>query len=189
MSKDIVVMIDMQKDFIDGALGSPAAQAIVPKVVEYLNSLPADVPVFATLDTHRDDYLDTLEGKMLPVKHCIHSTLGWEFNGDVAKALSKRIENNCTVEQVMKFTFGSRELPIGLKAWLADAKEQTCSYVLHLLGLCTDICCVCNAMILRTAFPNNRIVCHADMCAGTSPEAHKAALTVMKSCQIEIVGE
>ena len=169
----VLVVVDMQKDFVDGALGSAEAVAIVSNVVEKIKSF--DGYIFVTYDTHSEDYLNTSEGKKLPVPHCIKGTDGWELDSQVETALEGK--NFVAVE---KPTFGSVNLPQLIRN---RAGEE---FSLELIGLCTDICVVSNALILKANFPENEISVIADCCAGVTPEAHNAALQTMKSCQINI---
>lgn len=175
--KKVLIVIDMQNDFVTGSLGTPEAQAIVPKVVEKVNECSATgYEIVFTQDTHFDDetgnYLNTLEGKYLPVKHCIFNTEGWGIIPDLEANSTNIIE---------KFTFGFDEW------WDLFSFETDIQF--ELIGLCTDICVISNALILRAQFPNSEIIVHADCCAGTTPEKHSAALEVMKSCQIIVEGE
>lgn len=173
--RKILVVIDMQKDFIDGALGTKEAQAIVEHVVEKIRSYPAG-NVYATRDTHQENYLESAEGKHLPVKHCIEGTEGWELHPDVAKALGE-----ATI--VNKPTFGS--------VVLADLLEEESAgeeLEIELAGLCTDICVVSNALLLKAVMPEVPITVDASCCAGVTPESHQAALLTMEMCQIEITG-
>ena len=172
--KKILVVVDMQKDFVDGALGSKEAVAIVPAVVERIRAFDGDI--FVTYDTHFENYMDTAEGKKLPVPHCIKGMPGWELNADVAAALA---EKNYT--PVEKLTFGSIDLP-GL------VKEATGedAFSIELIGLCTDICVVSNALLLKASFPEAPISVDAACCAGVTPAKHEAALETMRSCQIDI---
>ena len=176
-----LVVIDMQNDFIDGALGTPEAQAIVPKVAhkieEYLDR--GDQVIF-TRDTHHRNYLETLEGKKLPVEHCIEETAGWMIDRRLQEYV-KPYEGNV----INKFTFGCANWIIRL----APARFAYPVDGIELVGLCTDICVVSNALILKANFPETEITVDASCCAGTTPENHKAALQVMKCCQINIVGE
>lgn len=164
-----LIVIDMQNDFISDALGSKEAQAIVEnakaKIAAYKES---GNKIIYTRDTHGEDYLNTPEGKKLPVIHCVKGTKGWE----IADGLY--IEGS---EIIDKPTFGY----MGWDKMLFDEIE--------LIGLCTDICVVSNAMILKAAFPNVNITVDASCCAGVTPETHKAALATMKMCQIDVIGE
>ena len=173
--KQFLIVVDMQKDFVDGALGTPEAVAIVPRVVEKIRRFSGEI--FVTLDTHGPDYLQTAEGKKLPVSHCIRGTEGWRLNQDVAQALEGK-----DYIQVEKPTFGSTELPMRI-AQAAGGEPFT----LELIGLCTDICVVSNALLLKASFPEIPISVDAACCAGVSPKTHQAALDTMACCQIEIL--
>ena len=172
--KRFLVVVDMQRDFVDGALGTAEAVAIVPAVVEKIRSFDGDIIV--TYDTHYADYMDTTEGKKLPVPHCIEGTAGWELNDEVQAALNEK-----GYSWLKKPTFGSVELPQLIKA---KAGEE--DLTVELIGLCTDICVVSNALLLKANFPEKEISVDAKCCAGVTPESHNAALTTMKMCQIEI---
>lgn len=172
--KKILVVVDMQKDFVDGALGSKEAAAIVPNVVNKIKDFEGDI--FVTYDTHFENYMDTNEGKNLPVPHCIKGTDGWELNEEVAKALANR-----KYTPVEKITFGSVDLP-GLVGKAAGDE----AFTVELVGLCTDICVVSNALLLKANFPEMNILVDAACCAGVTVESHEAALTTMKMCQIEV---
>ncbi|MBQ3704124.1 MAG: cysteine hydrolase [Oscillospiraceae bacterium] len=172
--KHFLIVVDMQKDFVDGALGSAEAVAIVPTVVEKIEGF--DGEIFATFDTHGADYLETAEGRHLPVPHCIKGTDGWKLDAAVAAALEKR-----GYTAVEKNTFGSADLAGLLRE--AAAGE---AFDLELIGLCTDICVVSNALLLKASFPEAPIAVDAACCAGVTPEKHEAALETMRSCQIEL---
>lgn len=170
----------MQNDFIDGALGSEAAQAVVPNAVSKIESFEGHV--IATRDTHGQDYLtDTLEGRLLPVAHCIRGSHGWMLSDKISGA----IERKGDFEYIDKTTFGSVDLPSHIAAIPGFGKQSE----IELIGLDTDICVVSNALALRMHFPDNPIKVDASCCAGTTPERHRAALETLKSCQIEITGE
>lgn len=173
--KKILVIVDMQNDFIDGSLGTVEAKQIVPNVVRKINDFDGE-EIFVTYDTHNKDYLSTLEGQKLPVMHCIDGTQGHLLNEDISKAL----ENKSYVK-VFKETFGSFEIVKQLKSLYDEELE------FEIMGLCTDICVVSNVMILRAGYPNARITVDSSCCAGVTPESHAAALMTMQSCQIEIV--
>lgn len=172
--KKILVVVDMQKDFVDGALGSKEAVAIVPAVVEKINGF--DGEIFATYDTHFENYMDTAEGKKLPVPHCLKGTDGWELNGEVKKALAAK-----KFTPVEKKTFGSVDLPVLVREAVGDGE-----FTIEVIGLCTDICVVSNALILKANFPEVPITVDAACCAGVTPEKHEAALETMRSCQIDV---
>lgn len=185
--RKILVVIDMQNDFIDGPLGTPEAQAIVPKIVHKMKTYSGtDTDILFTKDTHYDNYLETQEGKNLPVEHCKFMTNGWSINKDIAAEFkvgdyfiysSRDIINS----RILKETFGSFKLIDLLKT--IDFEE------IELVGVCTDICVVSNAMLLKAAFPEKLITVDASCCAGVTPETHKAALTTMKMCQINVINE
>ena len=172
--RKILLVIDMQKDFIDGSLGTKEAQTIVDRVAEEIGKYPAE-NVFATRDTHPANYLDTQEGRHLPVVHCVKGTPGWELNEKIAAALG-------SAEVIDKPTFGSVVLAEKIKA-LAEKEELE----ITLVGLCTDICVVSNALLVKAFLPETPVKVLADCCAGVTPESHKAALETMKMCQVEIV--
>lgn len=175
--RQFLIVVDMQKDFIDGSLGTPEAQAIVPAVVDRIRAArEAGLEVIATLDTHPEHYLDTAEGKKLPVRHCIRGTEGWRLDPRIAGALE-----GC--ETVEKPTFGSVRLPEFIRAHAGDADRLS----IELVGLCTDICVVSNALLLKAHFPEAAISVRRDCCAGVTPEKHEAALMTLASCQVDIV--
>ena len=179
-SDKVLVLVDMQNDFIDGTLGSDAAQAIVPAVAQKVRAW--DGYVVATRDTHGPDYLTaTLEGRLLPVEHCLKDSKGWQICDEVASAL----EGKAYLGAVDKVTFGSVDLPKVVASVPGFSKET----VIEVVGLDTDICVVSNALSLRMHFPDNIIKVDASCCAGTCPERHEAALATMRSCQIEVIGE
>ena len=172
----LLVVVDMQNDFIDGTLGTPEAVAIVPNVVKKIENWDGDV--VCTMDTHYENYKETNEGKHLPVPHCIKGTDGWRINKDVDIAF----ENICNYFTVYsKGTFGSTELA-------ENIYDSDYDYV-ELIGLCTDICVVSNALLIKAHCPEIDIVVDASCCAGVTPNSHKAALTTMKMCQIDVIGE
>lgn len=172
--RKILVVVDMQKDFIDGALGTKEAQAIVRPVIAKMKTY-GQSDIYVTRDTHEEDYLDTAEGRKLPVVHCVRNTEGWQLHPEVeATADSSHI--------IDKPTFGSMALMELLRR--ENEKEPL---EIELVGLCTDICVVSNALLLKAAMPEVTIRVDADCCAGVTPESHKAALTTMEMCQIEII--
>ena len=172
--RKILIVIDMQNDFIDGALGTKEAEAIVGAVCEKIRSYPAQ-DVIATMDTHGEDYLTTQEGRNLPVSHCIKGTDGWRIRPEVAALLSE-------AQIYEKPSFGSIALAEDLKE---RSKEEELE--LELVGLCTDICVVSNALLLKAAMPEVKISVDAACCAGVTPAAHRAALDTMQSCQIHVL--
>ena len=175
--KKILVVVDMKKDFGDGALGSKEAGAIVDNVVAKIKEFDGDIIV--TYDTHQDNYMDTREGRFLPVPHCIQDTDGWQLNDKVSKVLEEK-GITCVIH---KPTFGSLEL-IDV---VAQRMEEETSTEVTLIGLCTDICVVSNAMLLKAAYPEMNICVDASCCAGVTVESHMAALSTMKMCQIEVL--
>ena len=170
----VLIVVDMQNDFIDGALGTPEAQAIVPAVVKKIENW--DGLVFATRDTHGEDYLDTQEGRNLPVLHCVEDTPGWE----IAPAVEAALERHDMVICFDKPAFGSVALMDALME-LEDVEE------IELIGLCTDICVISNAMLLKSALPEIPVTVDAACCAGVTPASHLNALEAMKMCQIHVI--
>ena len=171
--QDILIVVDMQNDFIDGALGTKEAVAIVPNAREKIQQFNGTV--LFTRDTHGPNYLQTQEGRNLPVEHCIKGTEGWQICLEL-DALRK-------TEPIDKVTFGSAEL--GFKLAEMNAEEPIGS--ITLIGLCTDICVISNAMIVKAFLPEVPVRVDAACCAGVTPESHENALAAMKCCQIEIV--
>lgn len=172
--KHFLIVVDMQKDFVDGALGTPEAVAIVPAVCEKIRSFDGEIIV--TYDTHPDNYLDTAEGKKLPVTHCVEGTDGWQLDANVAAALAER-----EWMAVKKPTFGSTDLPFLIHS-IAGEED----FDITLIGLCTDICVVSNALLLKAHFPEVSIVVEGALCAGVTPDTHAAALQTMTMCQIDV---
>ena len=172
---DVLAVIDMQNDFVSGSLGTKEAQAIVQNVVKKIETFSGNI-VF-TQDTHPSSYLQSQEGTFLPVQHCIKNTEGWE--------LVAPVKNLMTDQVYEKPTFGSLSLAEALKT----LNEKTLIHSITLIGLCTDICVVSNALLLKAFFPEVPIHVDAACCAGTTPENHKAALQVMRMCQIIIENE
>ena len=171
--QNILIVVDMQNDFIDGALGTKEALEIVPRVVEKVKAFPGKI--LFTRDTHEENYLNTQEGHKLPVPHCIKGTSGWEICPEL-EALRK--EN-----AVDKPTFGSVEL--GEK--LRKMQEEEPIGCITLVGLCTDICVISNAMLVKAFLPEIRICVDASCCAGVTPESHETALRAMKMCHIDVI--
>ena len=171
--KKILIVVDMQNDFIDGALGTKEAVAIVPKVEEKIRNF--DGEVFFTRDTHETYYLETQEGKNLPVKHCIRDTEGWQIRKEL-DALRK-------TEPIDKETFGSTDL-VGE---LVTLNEDQGIGSITLVGLCTDICVISNALLIKAYLPEVPISVDAACCAGVTPERHENALKAMEMCQIKII--
>lgn len=174
MMRKILVVVDMQNDFIDGALGTPEAQAIVENVVDEIGNY-AEADLIATRDTHPEGYLETQEGRNLPIPHCVRNTPGWEIAPKVAAALGR-------AEVIDKPTFGSKMLAEKLAA-MAEQEELE----ITLIGLCTDICVVSNALLIKAYLPETQVNVIASCCAGVTPESHEAALKTMAMCQIKIL--
>ena len=176
MENRFLIVVDMQNDFVDGALGTNEAERIVPAVAEHIRRRREEgYTVLATLDTHGENYISTSEGKHLPVPHCIRGSEGWALNPKVEEALE-----GC--ERIEKPSFGSLRLPERVLELAGGAEDLT----IELIGLCTDICVVSNALLLKASFPEARISVRRNCCAGVTPELHEAALKTMASCQIEI---
>ena len=172
--KQFLIVVDMQKDFVDGALGSAEARAIVPAVVEKIRGFDGEIIV--TYDTHEEDYMQTREGRFLPVPHCIRDTDGWQLDAAVVEALSDR-----AYTVVEKPTFGAVTLSEVVEQLAGDEE-----FTVELIGLCTDICVVSNTLLLKAHYPEAPISVDAACCAGVTPETHRAALTTMGMCQIEV---
>lgn len=171
-----LIVIDMQKDFTMGVLGNAETAAVVAPVVQKIKEFRVENPdglLIATLDTHTEDYLNTQEGRKLPVKHCIAGTEGWQLEAEVAAALGKR------AVLLEKPTFGAVRLPEVIGGAKIDEFQ--------VIGVCTDICVISNAMILKAAYPEATVKVIADCCAGVTPQSHETALQAMTACQIEIV--
>lgn len=167
----LLVVVDMQKDFIDGSLGTREAQGIVETVKEKIQAYEeAGDEVVFTLDTHFEDYLDTQEGRKLPVKHCIKGSGGWKLHEDLEHFQGKRFEKN---------TFGSVEC--------GEYAARGGYEAVELVGLCTDICVISNAMVIKAMSPELPILVDSRCCAGVTPESHKNALEAMKMCQIQVI--
>ena len=196
--KKVLICIDMQNDFIYGPLGTPEAREIVPKVVRKVKEevKNPDTVVLFTADMHGEDYLNTLEGKYLPIEHAILGTDGCKIIRELREIMDSKSSGrgfNTLIEDIFgvgaeqcvtKDTFGVAQWDLFLD-WICDDEDV----VIELIGVDTDICVVSNALILRSVFKDNEIVVDASCCAGSTPERHKAALEVMKSCQINVIGE
>ena len=168
----ILVVVDMQNDFIDGALGTKEAAAIVPYVKEVIEKFEGRI-IF-TRDTHFENYMDTQEGKNLPAPHCIKGTEGWQ--------ICPELEALRTTEAIDKITFGSKDLVEVLKT---EENVESITFI----GLCTDICVISNAMLVKVFYPEIPLYVDAKGCAGVTPESHQNALNAMKMCQIKILNE
>lgn len=173
----LLIVIDMQNDFVSGSLGTEEAKQIIPNVVDLVKRYDEDKyysGIIFTRDTHGKDYLNTTEGKYLPIKHCIEGTPGW-----------------CIIDELQEFTYAIIDKnKFGYNKWKEYFFDMTkMPTQITLVGLVTDICVITNAILLKTLLPDTRIIVDASCCAGTTPEKHKAALGVMKSCQIEVINE
>ena len=174
--QEILVVVDMQNDFVTGPLGTPEARTILPKVAEKVKNFPGRV--LFTRDTHEENYLESREGKVLPVPHCIRGSRGWE--------ICPELETLRKEEPVDKPTFGYTGLGEVLRA--ADQYGEKIGKI-TLVGVCTDICVISNALLLRAFLPEAEIAVDAACCAGVTPESHQTALRAMKACQITIENE
>lgn len=185
----VLVVVDMQNDFISGSLGTDEAKKIVPNVVSKIMECDTGTMVLLTKDTHGEDYLETQEGKILPVKHCIEGTYGWSVCDEVSSAIKNKFgiilysTLHVTQSRIEKDTFGSVDLAKILKQYEKDIES------IEIIGLCTDICVISNALLLKTFMPEIPITVDASCCAGVTPETHVNALRAMKSCQIQIINE
>ena len=173
--KKILIVVDMQNDFIDGSLGTEEAVAIVDNVVKTIEDF--DGLVICTRDTHQENYMETSEGRHLPVVHCIENTQGWEIRKEVAEAVEGK--EHLIID---KPTFGSEKLIETLK----EIEDREGIKDLTLVGLCTDICVVSNALMVKAAFYEKDVKVLEKCCAGVTPDSHEAALTTMRMCQIEV---
>lgn len=170
--RKLLVVVDMQKDFIDGSLGTKEAEAIVPKVKKKIEEYQtAGDEVIFTLDTHEENYLDTQEGKKLPVVHCVRGTDGWELDQSLKDFPGKRFEKN---------TFGS--------AVVGEYVKEKDYESIEVIGLCTDICVISNALLIKAFLPETPILVDAACCAGVTPESHENALNAMGMCHIDVLG-
>ena len=179
----VLVVIDMQNDFISGSLGTKEAQAIVGNVVKRIESSVGELILF-TQDTHGDDYLSTPEGQKLPVPHCIEGSDGWQIEPAILDAWRNNkntlMANELSENAFKKPVFGSVDLVEFLKVRASDIDE------IELLGVCTDICVVSNALMIKNALPTVKISVNAKCCAGATPESHEAALLIMGMCQVDV---
>ena len=168
----LLIIVDMQKDFIDGALANPAAQAIVPSIVDFVKTWEGKIGV--TFDTHQKNYMETQEGKNLPVPHCIINTTGHALDDEIEAAIHNKVTYS-----IMKPTFG-------YDGWRQYGLDKHFDEVV-LVGTCTDICVISNALAIKAACPETKVTVIADLCAGLSTEKHEAALEVMRSCQVNVI--
>lgn len=183
--KKILIVVDMQNDFITGSLANVEAQAMYPKLVKFIEEF--DGPVIATLDTHYNVepdalYLETVEGKHLPVMHCQAGTEGWKYPQELIDVIEKKDRLWVTKE-----TFGAINIAEAVNQ-IAEKyfdEDEDCEF--HFIGVCTDICVVTNALLIKTFFPENEVYIHENLCAGVTPEKHACAIETMRSCQCNIV--
>lgn len=178
-----LIVVDMQKDFVDGSLANKEAQAIIPAMCEYIKEFNG--MLYATLDTHNTDYLETQEGENLPIEHCLAGTPGNAIDERVYQALKDNPYYHPIF--VPKFTFGTMYWANEFENKFYDDERSEILEEIQLIGTCTDICVITNALILKTLYPEAKIVVLKDLCAGVTPEKHEAALEVMRSCQIEVI--
>lgn len=172
-----LIVVDMQNDFITGALANKKAEEIVPKIATYVRNFEG-ITIF-TRDTHNSDYLETMEGKNLPVEHCIAGTNGWEINSELLKSCEGK-ENVCFVFNKPTFGYASE-----LTKFINEFKQPITE--IQVCGTCTDICVVSNVLGLKEHMSEVKISILEDMCAGLTPEKHNAAIEVMRSCQVNIL--
>lgn len=177
----VLVVVDMQNDFISGSLGTQEACTIVPKLADYIRKF--DGRVIATRDTHSEDYLDSMEGKKLPVIHCVKGTEGWDIHPQIRDALE---ETRTWILTIDKPTFGSVQLGESLRR-LQEEKGSVEEVVLT--GVCTDICVISNALLIKAYLPETEVTVDASLCAGVTLQSHRQALEAMKMCQITIINE
>lgn len=171
----VLVVIDMQNDFITGPLGTKEAKEILPRVIQKVKDF--DGGVFYTQDSHNKSYLETQEGRFLPIPHCIYGSDGWKIPCELEDAIRPKMNRN-----IQKTTFGSEALAYNIRElWLMSVADEV-----ELCGVCTDICVISNALLLKAFLPEIKITVDASCCAGTTPKAHEMALNVMKQCQIYI---
>ncbi len=181
----VLVVVDMQNDFVTGALGTPEARAIVPNVVEKVKKYAVDpnCAIVFTRDTHYSDYMETLEGKNLPVPHCMIFTNGWEIVPEVWGAA----EGCEYLDTCNKTTFGAFTLGDEIDEFIQTNEMSPIVESIEVVGVCTDICVVSNVLVLKSFFENIPITVDSACCAGVTPAKHEAAIEVMKSCQIEVI--
>ena len=197
----VLILIDCQRDFIYGSLANEEAQKKVPNIVKKVREFDGDA-IFLTMDTHDDNYLDTPEGKKLPVKHCIYGTDGWKINPEIEHAVEEKEKEGIKVRYIKKPTFGSVEgvhtdgdmfrnpSLIDEVFMLESGIKEPIPMEIEIGGFCTDICVCSNALILKAfTYDFAEITVDANCCAGVTPEKHEAALEVMRSCQINVIEE
>lgn len=180
----VLAVIDMQNDFITGSLGNEACRDVVPEVVKVIVAGDYD-EVFLTRDTHDDNYLQTQEGRKLPVIHTQRDTEGWQIQEDVWKAVTDNYRDE-QIQVIDKGTFGSEKLALKLKE-LGLEKEGDGTLQIDFVGVCTDICVINNVFLVKAAVPEATVCVIAGACAGVTPASHQTALDAMENCQIDIV--
>ena len=178
--KKILVIVDVQNDFIDGSLGTKEAKEIIPNIVEKINDNCYE-KIFVTLDTHDINYLKTEEGRFLPQPHCVKYTKGWLINENILYSLSN--ENYKTIE---KRTFGCEKLIRDIRNEINRSKIKQNDLIIELVGVCTDICVITNALMIKSHFPNIKVAIDTKCCAGSTQEAHEEAIRIMRGCMIDV---
>lgn len=181
----ILVVVDCQNDFITGTLANEEAQKKVPNIVKKINEFEGDY-IFLTRDTHFANYLDTPEGKKLPVVHCVKNTEGWDIEDSVVEAIVKKVkEGNTAIQIIDKPVFGSEELVNAIREATMDSNSE-----IEFIGFCTDICVLSNAiMVKNVVYDHAEITVDASCCAGVTPKSHREALNSMSMCQINIIND
>lgn len=179
----LLIVVDMQNDFITGSLGTAEAATIVPAVAEKIRAFGG--PIAVTQDTHGPDYLDTQEGRNLPVPHCCAGTEGWALAKEIEAALEEKARAGTEVKVFSKPTFGSVELG----EWVRALDAETPLEEIAVVGLCTDICVISNALLVKAFLPQVPVTVDARCCAGVTPESHRNALSAMRMCQIRVENE
>ena len=183
--RDTLIVVDMQNDFINGSLGTKEAQAIVPNVAKKIKEYKkAGKQIYVTQDTHYDDYLETNEGKHLPISHCIANSDGWQLNDDVYDALK-----GAKVNYTLKHTFGSLELLNKLKNIIPENKKGQKKFSIELIGLCLDVCVITNAILIKTQFPSVNVSINMNCTAAVTPDTFNATKMILNSLQIEEIYE
>ena len=179
----ILVMIDMQNDFLTGALGNAQTAAVLENVCSYVKKylFESKSPFIYTMDTHSENYLETQEGKNLPITHCIENTDGWKLPNEMEDIISAAKNN---VICIKKDTFGAKELPNVIAKIESESNEKIDE--IELIGVCTDICVISNALLIKAFYPEIQITVNSMCCAGVTPQSHLNALEAMKMCQIRV---
>ena len=182
MKKNILVIIDMQNDFTTGVLGNQECKTVIPEIVKIINETHFD-SIILTKDTHHQDYLNTQEGKRLPIPHCIENTDGWNICPEIMSAVQHNYQPS-NYHVIEKHTFGSLYMANMLKEKYLLKQEN---FTFTVVGVCTGICVISNVMLLKAALPESRIQVIAKACACVTPESHKTALDAMEMCQVNII--